>query len=190
MNKDIKIPDIPEHHQTDPSACVFIKPVMKLKEKAKDENSSDFAFDVQAIKKAEMALSELSENFEDWLHEEIERLITERDKVVAENFSPQSVDAFYRASHDLKGQAATLGYPLIGHFCASLCRLIDAYFDKSHIPVLLINQHVDAARAILKEKVTDPSDKKANILLKQLTTVTEECIEHERKIVHDVDALF
>lgn len=184
MNKDIKIPDLPDHHG-ETSSCVFIQPVTKLRERVVSTKGNDFGFDVAAIKKAEMALDKLSENFEEWLIQEVSHLHDTRNIALSEHQSASSIDDFYRASHDLKGQAATLGYPIIGQLCESLCRLIDAYQDKARIPPLLINQHVDAVRALTKEKIMDDTDAKAKMLLDRIRIVTQDCINQEKKRKHD-----
>lgn len=180
MRKDVKIPGLPESGDKSGS-CVFIKPITKLKEKAVSQKGSDFGFDVAAIKKAELALDALSENFDDWMQQEVEKLLEMRDAALALHLSTESVDNLYRVSHDLKGQATTFGYPLVEKFCISLCRLIDAFQDKALIPKLLINQHVDAVRAIVNEKVTEVDNDKANTLLKRLQTITSECINYEKQ---------
>ncbi len=39
----------------------------------------------------------------------------------------QQREALFRAAHDIKGQAATLGFPLAAAVADSLCRLIERH---------------------------------------------------------------
>lgn len=62
----------------------------------------------------------------------------------------------FRIAHDMKGQAATFGYPLITNVANSLCRFVEN-FDASHVAATdvgalcdLIGIHVDALRVLLK----------------------------------------
>ncbi len=57
----------------------------------------------------------------------------------------------FRAAHDIKGEAATFGYPAVGTVAHSLCRLVEHTPDMSRIPLALVEQHVDAVRAITRE---------------------------------------
>ena len=57
----------------------------------------------------------------------------------------------FRAAHDIKGEAATFGYPAVVGAADSLCRLLEHTPDMSRIPLTLVEQHVDAVRAIARE---------------------------------------
>lgn len=128
----------------------------------------------EAIARAEQALDDLSVNFDDWMSSETARLIETRDKAVVATFAPEQLEDFYQAAHNLKGQASTLGYPFADEICASLCRLLDKSPDKSRLPVLLVNQHVDAVRALVKEGAKGTDNPKASILAKRLRDVTND----------------
>ena len=179
MNKALKTTDIPKIRSSTKDALV-IEPETKLKKKASDPTGT-FTFDVAAIKKAEKALEELSVNFEDWINQDIDKLVEARDNFLEDPLSYENSETLFQISHDLKGQATTFGYPLIHQFCTSLCRLIEAYQDKSKIPEILLNQHVDAIKALVREQVKTTNNQKALKLLARLKAVTNECIEHELK---------
>ena len=67
-------------------------------------------------------------------------------------------DALFLAAHDIKGQAATFGFPLVTPVADSLCRLIEHTPDMQRIPMGLVDQHVDAVRAITHKNTRGDSD--------------------------------
>lgn len=127
-----------------------------------------------AIQQAEEALNELSVHFDDWMTQEALRLSKARDRAVAGGMGEQTVEQLFQVSHDLKGQASTLGYPLAADICSSLCRLIDRTPDVSRLPRELVNHHVDAVRAIARSRATGVDNTKASTLAERLREVTED----------------
>ncbi len=73
----------------------------------------EFGFDVEAIERAEAALQELSSEFDDWMAKEVERL-TKGATPLPPRPRRRHARRRYTAAHDLKGEAATFGYPLAG----------------------------------------------------------------------------
>jgi HPt (histidine-containing phosphotransfer) domain-containing protein len=103
------------------------------------------------VARAEAALAQLSSEFTDWMHDECEQLDRARRNVRQNGLSAVPREALFRAAHDIKGQAATLGFPLVAEIGGSLCRLIEETHDPRRIPLELVDQHVDAVRAIIRE---------------------------------------
>jgi HPt (histidine-containing phosphotransfer) domain-containing protein len=138
------------------------------------------------IARAEKALSELSGEFASWMDTECERLDKARQLIGATGFTAAGKEALFHAAHDIKGEAATFGFPAMASAADSLCRLIEHTPDPARIPVKLVDQHVDATRAIYREY--DRSD--AVALAKQLTLrlreVTDEFLMRENRDRPDV----
>ena len=103
------------------------------------------------VARAEKALADLSTEFSSWMDTECERLDQARRNIAAGGFTAANKDAVFRAAHDIKGEAATFGFPLVALAADSLCRLIEHTPDVTRIPVKLVDQHVDAVRAIHRE---------------------------------------
>ncbi len=80
-------------------------------------------------------------------------------------------EAFFRMVHDLKGQATTLGFPLATRVASSLCALLDGLPGKDRVPPDLVEAHVQAIRAIYREKVRDENDRVGSALAATLTEV-------------------
>src|SRR3974390_2671527 len=101
--------------------------------------------------RAELALKLLAVEFPSWMEQEGERLDRARNAIKASGFTATTRDALFYAAHDIKGGAKTLGYPGLMPPADSLCRLIEHTRDMQRIPMTLVDQHVDAVRAIIRE---------------------------------------
>lgn len=125
------------------------------------------------IAAAEAAVQELASSFDSWMHGELDTL-TERWRAAANNgYSLETREALFRAAHDIKGQAATLGYPLVGEAAASLCNLLLDGPETPRLPLSLVDQHVQAIRAMIREEARE-ENRTARMLAEKLTTVTDE----------------
>jgi HPt (histidine-containing phosphotransfer) domain-containing protein len=137
--------------------------------------------DGDPIARAQAALNELSSDFAAWMQDECDRLNTARQNVKTNGFSKQNIDEIFRAAHDIKGDAATFGYPLVAPIAESLCRLIEHTPDARKIPLALLDQHVDAVRAVVREHARPDIDGIASALNGRLQTVTEEFLVHANR---------
>jgi chemotaxis protein histidine kinase CheA len=135
--------------------------------------------DFDPVASAEAALAELAGEFAVWMEHECGRLDAARTAIRAAGINDASRDTLFRAAHDIKGQAETFGFPLVAPVADSLCRLIEHTPDMSRIPLALVDQHVDAIRAITHKNARGNSDKTAAHLAERLRQVTEEFLRHE-----------
>jgi hypothetical protein len=109
------------------------------------------ALDPSAIAKAEAALKSLSGNFAQWLSDEIAKLEAARQAIRAEGLNDQTLENLYVRAHDLKGLGTTYGFPLITRIAASLCVLTDDAEKRTRAPIALVDAHIDAIRAAVRE---------------------------------------
>ncbi|WP_297508072.1 Hpt domain-containing protein [uncultured Caulobacter sp.] len=109
--------------------------------------------DMAAIAKAEAALKSLSGNFAEWLNDEITKLEAARQTVRVEGLTAGSVETLYLRAHDLKGLGATYEFPLITRLAASLCRLIDDPDTRLSAPMFLVDAHIDAIKACVRDEI-------------------------------------
>ncbi len=138
------------------------------------------------VVRAEKALSELSPEFSSWMDSECERLDLARRGVGKTGFTKANKEALFHAAHDIKGEAATFGYPAVASAADSLCRLIEHTPDVTRIPFELVDQHVDAVRAIYREYARSDAKELAARLTKRLREVTDEFLIHENRDRPDV----
>jgi HPt (histidine-containing phosphotransfer) domain-containing protein len=85
------------------------------------------------------------------MRKECERLAAAHAAILKSGLSPASRDELFRAAHDIKGDAATFGYPLAAAAADSLCRLMEHAPDFTKVPNELIAHHVNAIQAIVRE---------------------------------------
>jgi HPt (histidine-containing phosphotransfer) domain-containing protein len=131
------------------------------------------------VARAEAALEQLSSEFAAWMEAECERLETARQRVLQEGLTEASHSELFRAAHDIKGEAATFGYPAAAGAAESLCRLLEHTPEFSRIPLTLVGQHVDAVRAITREHARDDLAAVAGVLTRRLRDVTDEFLRAE-----------
>jgi HPt (histidine-containing phosphotransfer) domain-containing protein len=135
--------------------------------------------DDDPVARAEAALAQLSTQFADWMHAECERLEAARQEVKRLGLSPKTSGELFRAAHDIKGEAATFGYAEAAAVAESLCRLLEHTPDMTRIPMALVEQHVDAVRAIAREHTRADLAAVAGELTQQLRSVTDEFLRVE-----------
>ena len=133
------------------------------------------------VARAEAALAQLSSEFSRWMNDECEQLDRAHRNVRQSGMTALAHDALFRSAHDIKGQAATLGFPLVAAVAESLCCLIEETHDPARIPLDLVDQHVDAVRAITHKNTRGDSDSNAVKLAEKLRHVTEEFLAHENR---------
>jgi len=133
------------------------------------------------VARAEAALVELSGQFSDWMHAECEALDRARRLALAAGMAPPQRAMLFRAAHDIKGQAATFGFPLVAAVADSLCVLLEETRDPRCIPAALIDQHVDAARAIVREHDRALAQTVAEELTHRLREMSGEFLAREGK---------
>jgi Hpt domain len=143
-------------------ATVFMPPnVLKAKVEAAG------GFDPSAVKRAELAMEELREEFAGWIAIDVTHLVEARD-AFNKSRGAGTLGALYRAAHDLRGQGATFDFPLVARMAASLCQLTDVEGDGKEIPMPLIDAHVDAIRVVVRQAIKDKSNKTASVLVVEL----------------------
>jgi HPt (histidine-containing phosphotransfer) domain-containing protein len=155
-----------------------ISPENKLRKAA---SKAPYAPGEDPVARAELALAELSTEFSSWMDTECERLDEARRNVAASGFTADNKDALFRAAHDIKGEAATFGFPLVAWAADSLCRLLEHTPDATRIPLKLVDQHVDTVRAIYREYSRSDAKELAATLTKRLRVVTDEFLSHENR---------
>jgi HPt (histidine-containing phosphotransfer) domain-containing protein len=143
------------------------------------------AGDDDPVARAEAALSGLASEFSTWMRLECERLETARQDVMRLGFTGQTHDALFRAAHDIKGEAATFGYPEVAGVAESLCRLLEHTPDMANIPAKLVDQHVDAVRAIIREHARSDVADVASALTQRLREVTDDFLLRENNFRPD-----
>ena len=126
------------------------------------------AIDPSAIAKAEAALKSLSGNFAQWLSEEVIKLDAARQLVRDSGVTAETMETLYLRAHDLKGLGATYEFPLITRIGASLCRLIDDKDKRLTVSLPLVDAHIDAIKAAVRDSIKTDDHPVGRILIEEL----------------------
>jgi chemotaxis protein histidine kinase CheA len=137
--------------------------------------------DTDPVARAEAALAGLSGEFSNWMNAECQRLDAARQRVKQDGLSAATRDEIFLAAHDIKGDAGTFGYPEVIAAAESLCRLLEHSPDLGKIPLSIVDQHVDAVRAMVREHGQGENAKIAAALTGKLRLVTDELLLRENK---------
>ncbi len=112
-----------------------------------------FSLDADAVARAEAALKSLSGQFSQWMQDELTKLDAARAAIRASGMTPQTAETLYMRAHDLKGLGATYEYPLVTRIAASLCKLIDNPDTRATAPLALVDAHIDAIKAVVRDEI-------------------------------------
>lgn len=120
------------------------------------------------VARAEAALERLSVNFGPWLAEEILHLAAVRASVRVSGFNAETAASLNIRVHELKSLGATYGFPLVTQIADSLCRLIEDEGTRLAAPLFLIDAHIDAISAAVRDDVRSDADPMGRALVDAL----------------------
>jgi HPt (histidine-containing phosphotransfer) domain-containing protein len=126
------------------------------------------------VARAEKALAGLSGEFAKWMSVECDRLAAAHAVILKKGFTNATRDELFHAAHDIKGDAATFGYPTAAAAAESLCRIIEHAPDLAKVPGNLIGHHINAIQAIVREHTNSDKIDTANELSRRLRGVADE----------------
>ncbi|PAY04079.1 MULTISPECIES: Hpt domain-containing protein [Bradyrhizobium] len=133
------------------------------------------------VGRAEKALAGLSGEFKEWMTIEADRLSAAHATVLREGFNDKTREELFRAAHDIKGDAATFGYPSAAAAAESLCRIIEHAPDLAAVPAQLIAHHINAVQAIVRNRTKLDTAVVAGVLSKQLRGIADEFLTHANR---------
>ena len=163
----VKIATFPDHHViTQPN------PLRNVLRHVPENDLDD------PVARAEKALAGLSGEFKNWMTIESDRLAAAHATVLRDGFTEATCEELFRAAHDIKGDAATFGYPSAGAAADSLCRIIEHAPDLEKVPSELIAHHINPIQAIVRDRTKLDTVSTATELSRQLRGVTTQYLMH------------
>jgi HPt (histidine-containing phosphotransfer) domain-containing protein len=126
------------------------------------------------VARAEKALAGLSGEFGNWMAIECDRLAAAHAAILKHGFTTDTREELFRAAHDIKGDAATFGFPTAGAAAESLTRIIEHAPDLERVPTELIAHHINAIQAIVRENAKIGNSGMASALSRKLRGVADE----------------
>jgi HPt (histidine-containing phosphotransfer) domain-containing protein len=173
MAKDksaIEIKTFADHHViTQPN------PLRKMLRRVAEKDLDD------PVARAEKALAGLAGEFKNWMIIETNRLSAAHAAILKDGFTDLSREELFRAAHDIKGDAATFGYPSAAAAAESLCRIIEHAPDLDQVPSNLIAHHINAIQAIVRERTKLDTVSMASELSRQLRGIADAYLTHANR---------
>ncbi len=130
--------------------------------------------DPEAVAKAEAALKGLSSQFGQWLQDEVGKLEAAREAIRSQGAVRATVDRLFTHAHDLKGLGATYEFPLVTRIAGSLCKLLGEGEARVNTPMALVDAHVNAIRAAVRDNIRDSDNPIGQALASELEKYTSE----------------
>jgi chemotaxis protein histidine kinase CheA len=128
----------------------------------------------QIVARAEAALGDLSCNYEEWIRDYLASINAAlADARAGAPPSPDAIDRIRRASHEIKGQGETFGYPLLTQVGHMLYTLIDRDEERAARHLELIAAHIDFMNLVVKDGVHDQGGPQEQQILSALDTATQ-----------------
>ena len=109
--------------------------------------------DAGAIAKAEEALKAMSAQFGQWLQDEITKLDAAQMAIRTQGLTQETAEGLYFRAHDLKGLGSTYQYPIVTRMAGSLCKLLDDPAKRTEAPIVLLDAHIDAIKAVVRDEI-------------------------------------
>lgn len=126
--------------------------------------------DEAAIERAEAALAAMSNSFQDWIEEEITLLNEAHEALRTKGLTAEAVDRFSQRAHDLKGQGTTLNFPFVTKIAELLCKLCEHLPEPNELPLPLVDAHVDAIRAVVRDGIKGDNHPTSKSVVGELDT--------------------
>lgn len=135
--------------------------------------------DPDAIARAEAALKGLSSQFGEWIQDEIVKLEAARVAIREQGVTAKTMNQLYTHAHDLKGLGSTYEFPIVTQLASSLCRLLGEAETRLSAPLYLVDAHIDAIRASVRDQIKTTDNPSGRALLETLNAQ----VDHHMKAV-------
>ncbi|MGB0671252.1 MAG: Hpt domain-containing protein [Rhodospirillales bacterium] len=131
----------------------IIRPPNTLKAKVREGGPG--AVDMDTLAKAENVIASLSDNYLEWVQEDLVRLSKAVEGLKAAPSDSEALDKVFQVAHDMKGQGGSFGYDLITIIGNSLCRFIEGLEGKgvSGGQLEVINIHLQTMKIVIANRM-------------------------------------
>jgi HPt (histidine-containing phosphotransfer) domain-containing protein len=150
----------------------IINPPNTLKSKVKIGGPGAISPDM--IEKAEQVLAGLSDNYLDWVQQDLKNISAAFEELKAGRGDQKKIlDNIFRIAHDMKGQGGSFGYNLVTAVGNELCRMIEKMpspIGPSHIDA--IGVHIDSMKLVIAQKMKGDAGQAGAAMLAGLQKVS------------------
>jgi hypothetical protein len=158
-----------------PAALAAMREFDELRNPEDASNGSSMA---DTLARAEEATTLLKQNYTTWAREDIEKGQRCLDEANADPARVRAqLDALYAIMHNVKGQGASFGYPLVTRIAQSLCKLVGAKHDAGEPMLRIAQAHVDALKLVLDQKIEGPGGETGEKLVSRLEDLAQKLVD-------------
>ncbi len=125
------------------------------------------AVDPSVLERAEAVITNLADNYLEWVQEDFDKIIEAFDRLKNEpDNQEKNLDDVFQIGHDMKGQGGSFGYDLITIVGDKLCRFIEKLEGKAGASeIAAIQLHIDAMRVVISQRIEGDGGKLGDKLL-------------------------
>ncbi len=107
------------------------------------------------LARAQAAVDDLAKGYTTWARADVDRARKALEAATADPAQRgKHVEDLFRIAHDLKGQGASFGYPLVTRIADSLCKLTrDRKRNYGDADLDLAKAHLDAVHLVLSKEI-------------------------------------
>jgi hypothetical protein len=157
-----------------PAALAALREFDELRNPEDAANGSSMA---DTLARAEEATTLLKQNYTSWAREDIEKGQRCIDSAGGDPARARThLDELYALMHNVKGQGASFGYPLVTRIAQSLCRLLGAKHDIGGPMLRVAQAHIDALKLVLDQRIEGPGGETGEKLASRLETLADELV--------------
>lgn len=132
----------------------------------------------EVLARAQAAVEDLAKGYTSWAKADVERARKALEAALGdEPQRAQHVEELFRVAHDLKGQGASFGYPLMTRLADSLCKLTrdrKRSYETRHLD--LAKSHLDAMQLVLTKEIKGEGGQIGADLAAKLKSRVEEAL--------------
>ena len=131
----------------------------------------------ETLARAEEATTALRANYPEWARIDVDQAQAILAAATSEpDRRREHLDLVYAAMHNIKGQGASFGYPLVTRIAQSLCKLLGAKHDIGGPMLRVVQAHVDALKLVLDQKIEGPGGETGEKLASRLEALADELV--------------
>lgn len=155
-----------------------------LRAKATVRASDVSGGDEMSVAAAEAAMKELSGDFQNWMGDEVNRLVAAYEAFRDTAPNARDVAPLFRAAHDIRGQASVFGYPLASEIAGSLSKLLDK-IEPNYLPIQLVAHHVDSIKAVYRDNIRDYANPVATQIVHNLRRAIDRVVTMRQQAMNE-----
>ena len=133
------------------------------------------SMDPQVLARAEQAVELLSDDFSNWAQDDIAKLRKAAEKGRAGSLSTaDTIASIYKGALDLKGQGGAFGYDFVTAIGDLLNRFVEGRETISARDFQIIDAHIDALQAVIRDDIKGSDDKVGANIVKGLSVLVDQ----------------